>query len=403
MNAILRNRALWGLSFGHFAVDLYNNILPVTYPLLMGVLELNYTRIGLIATCSVLVSSTTLPILGYASDRFGSRFLGTFGVAWIALCMGLVGLVPSYGALLLLFSFATLGSAAYHSQGMANASRVSGPHKAGSMSIFSTGGNLGYALSPIMAATAFRLFGLKGSLALAPLGLLAASILYQVMGQVEQKTADRVDCPEREAIRPEQKAENQPLKIFRALKGQEQVYSSLIALLVLVMLRSWTHQALTNYIPLLYKELGTMAEVGSAVLSALLLGTTLGTAVGGFLSDRFGLWRVIFFTLLAEGPLIFAFLHLTYPLTLLIGPVMGFLWGCAQAPLIVAGQALFPRHLGTISGLILGVSFATAGLGVYFTGRVADFYSLQVSLNLLAGLPLAGALLCLAFYTHFKN
>jgi FSR family fosmidomycin resistance protein-like MFS transporter len=60
---------------------------------------------------------------------------------------------------------------------------------------------------------------------------------------------------------------------------------------------------------------------------------------------------------------------------------------------IVLAQELLPRHLGLASGLILGLSFGTGGLGTAISGYMADHLGLYRTFLLLALVPLLGAAL----------
>ncbi len=382
---ILKNTALWALSFGHMSVDLYSNLLPVAYPLLMTSLDLSYAQVGFLVTCYLLVSSLTQPLFGYLADRFGSRLLASVGIAWVAVGMGLIGFAWSYYSLLAIVSLAALGSGAYHPQGAANASRVSGSRRGSGISIFAIGGSLGYAISPLLAATAFSFAGLRGAVLLIPIGLLAASLLYKLMTMIrmEQAAPSSPSLPELEG---NSTAPRQNLKLL----------AGLLVPMGLITLRSWTQQGLVSYIPSLYKERGATLAAGSQILSVFLFAAVVGTLVGGFLSDRFERRLVIALTLAATTPLALAFLYGPWPVPLLTAPLIGSLLICSHIPLIITIQAQLPHSLGLASGLGMGFAFATEGIGVYVTGVLADHYGLSFSLGLLALLPLVAALFSFA-------
>lgn len=380
---ILKNTALWTLSFGHMSVDLYSNLLPVAYPLLMASLDLNYAQVGLLVSCYLLVSSLSQPLFGYLADRFGSRLLASVGIAWVAVGMGLIGLAWSYHSLLAIVALAALGSGAYHPQGAANASRVSGSRQGSGLSIFAIGGSLGYAISPLLSTKAFSSAGLKGSVLLIPIGLLAASLLYKITAATEQAAPSSFATPEQE------EKSTAPRFNLRLLAG-------LAVPMGLITLRSWTQQGLVSYIPSLYKERGADLATGGQMLSVILFAAVMGTLVGGFLSDRVGRRLVIALTLAATTPLVLAFLYGPWPVPLLAAPLMGLLLVCSHIPLIVIIQAQLPHNLGLASGLGMGFAFATEGIGVYITGVLADHYGLSFSLGILALLPLVAALFAFA-------
>ncbi len=379
---ILKNTALWTLSFGHLSVDLYSNLLPVAYPLLMASLDLNYAQVGLLATFYMLGSSLSQPLFGYLADHFGSRLLASAGVAWIAVCMSLVGFAWSYHSLLAIVALAALGSGAYHPQGAANASRVSGARQGSGVSIFSIGGSLGYAISPLLATVVFSTGGLRGSILLLPIGLLAAPLLYKIMVTVERANSSP------STLEREEKSAA-PRMSLKFLAG-------LVVLISLIILRTWAAQGLANYIPSWYEEQGADLAVGGHMLSIVLFTSAMGNLVGGFLSDRVGRRWIIALTLAAAAPLVLVFLYGPWPVPLLVAPLMGLLLGAPQVPLLVIIQAQLPNNLGLASGLGMGFTFAVGGFGAYITGALADRYGLSFSLGILAILLLAAAIFSLA-------
>src|SRR5213595_3388555 len=95
------------------------------------------------------------------------------GVAVAGVGIALAAAAPSYW---LLVVFSGLGVAAYHPEGSKFAAYASGQRRASGMSAFSIGGNIGFALGPIVATPLVLWLGLRGGLLLAlpPLAIAAA-------------------------------------------------------------------------------------------------------------------------------------------------------------------------------------------------------------------------------------
>jgi FSR family fosmidomycin resistance protein-like MFS transporter len=58
---------------------------------------------------------------------------------------------------------------------------------------------------------------------------------------------------------------------------------------------------------------------------------------------------------------------------------------------LLMGQRLVPGQAGTVSALLMGFAWGSAGLiFIPLTGVVADYYGLHTALAMVSGLPLAG-------------
>src|SRR6266496_6629035 len=136
------------LSTGHLATDFANGALPALIPFLKDRFSLSYTLVGVLVLSSQASSSLIQPLFGLWSDRRGAMWLLPSGVAVAGVGIALAADAPSYWLVLVLVVVSGLGIAAYHPEGSKFAAYASGRRRASGMSLFSIGGNLGYALGP---------------------------------------------------------------------------------------------------------------------------------------------------------------------------------------------------------------------------------------------------------------
>lgn len=380
--SVAANPQLLSLSVGHFTVDSYANLLPMMYPTLTATLGLNYSQVGLAVALYTLSASLSQPLFGYLADRVGGRHMATAGIVWMATMVSLVSFAWDYWSLVILLTVAGFGTAAFHPQGAMNAAEVGGQRRASAMSIFMLGGNVGHSVGPMIGGIIFSTsLGLRGAALLWVPGVAMAAWLYRAIGRVDVT---------RRAIRAQRMA-SPGVSPRRAVP-----IVGVVALVFVVMLRSWASSALTNFIPLLFDERGWPLTWASQVLFLALISMAAGGVTGAFVADAMGRRKVTFASLAAAGPAIFLFLQSSGPLMALGAIVVGFLLGASTAVTLVIGQEMLPQSIGVASGLILGLGFATAGVGVSITGALADNFGLFTALNTIWMLPLVAAALCLA-------
>ncbi|HWU40695.1 MAG TPA: MFS transporter, partial [Candidatus Acidoferrum sp.] len=170
-------RPLLLMVLGHTVVDISQNVLPVILPLWHARFGLNYAQVGLVAALLNLSSSIIQPVFGWISDRWGIQWFIPVGIVWTGILMGSVGLVPSYWTLLLVVTLTGVGTAAFHPIASMAAAHASQARRGLGMSLFSAGGNLGFATGPILMTWLLLWFDLRGTILLVALGLLTASLI----------------------------------------------------------------------------------------------------------------------------------------------------------------------------------------------------------------------------------
>src|SRR5262245_10194403 len=166
------------LSAGHFATDFANGALPALLPFFVDRFELSYTLAAVVMLASTASSSLVQPLFGAWSDRRGALWLLPAGVALAGVGIALAAAAPAYWLVLLLVVVSGLGVAAFHPEGSKFAAYASGDRRASGMSLFSIGGNIGYAVGPTLTTPLVLALGLTGGLLLSvPVLAMAAALL----------------------------------------------------------------------------------------------------------------------------------------------------------------------------------------------------------------------------------
>lgn len=374
------------IAAGHLSLELSNNFLPVAYPLLIAELGLTYAQVGTVALVSILAGTILQPLFGYLSDRFDSRLLMILSLFWIGTIMALTGIVGSYWLLLVVVAAGGLGSAAFHPAAAALASAVAGKRRGASMSIFSVGGNVGAALSPLFVGAAMLRMGLPGTILLIPLMWIISFILLRQLWRL----------PANSNLTPEGKATaKDAVKIGPPL--------ALVLVVLIAAARSWFQSALNTYLPEWLQSGGWSPEHASILLSVLLASVAVGSLTGGTLSDRIGRVPVVLLSFSLAGPTVWLLLNTQGVFQVLFIALSGVMIGSTFPVTILMAQEAWPQAVGLASSLAIGFGWLPGGIGAWFVGVLADRVSLTFALTTLVAAPLVGLIAALLFRQRYQT
>jgi len=357
------------LASGHLGTDFANGALPALLPFLVDRFGLTYTLAATLMLASTVSSSVVQPLFGLWSDRRGAIWLLPAGVGLAGLGIALAADAPSYSSCLVLVVLSGIGVAAYHPEGSKFAAYASGRRRASGMSAFSVGGNVGFALGPIVATPLVLAFGLRGGL------LLALPCLAIAGGLVAGTRFLGTFVPDREARE-------------RSGEGRDR-HGAMALLLGVIAFRSLAWFGLVTFVPLWEVSLGHSKAHGNRLLSLMLLAGAIGTVVAGPAADRLGRRPILIGSLVATGPLIAVFIAVggvpgAIALMLVGACVIG-----TFGVTMVMSQEYLPRHIGMASGLSVGLSIGLGGIAAVALGALADAVDLRAALWVCAAAPLA--------------
>lgn len=376
--SLLRNSSLLVLGIGHGMVDLCGTILPIFYPMLIGALGLSYASVAALTTVQSVTSSVSQPFLGWLSDRVGSRAVAPLSVLLAAGSIALVGFAPRYEALLVLVALMGLGIGSYHPQGAKAASILGGRWRTTGLSIYMFFGTAGLSIAPLLSSMVLVPAGLRSTALLIIPGLLVGLMLFATMGRVDRAVT----------VRAKVSQEITPISI---------AWGGVIALGVVITIRSWVEYGILAFLPLLYSSRGEPGEMVGGTLSLIMLMMGVGTVGGGWIADKVGKVRTLAVTFLAMSLVVHLFLSTSGAAATMLAVLMGFLMGCPSTITLAAVQEILPSRMGMASGLAISLGMIMGGVGVWILGVLADNYGLLLSMEsmVLAALLACGAALLL--------
>jgi FSR family fosmidomycin resistance protein-like MFS transporter len=374
VRAQLDKRAMAALSAGHCATDFAGGALPALLPFFVDKFDLSYTLAALVMLASAVSSSIVQPLFGLWSDRRGAIWLLPSGVAIAGAGIAVASVAPSYTLVLLFVVISGLGTAAYHPEGSKFAAFASGRRRASGMSLFSIGGNVGYALGPTIATPLVLALGLAGGLLLAVPSLAVALVLLGLMpflGSFAPRDGQRLRSEDADRI------------------------GALLLLLGVIAFRSLCWFGLITFVPLWEVSLGHSKAHGNQLLSLMLLVGGLGTLAAGPLADRFGRRPVLVVSTAATAPLVLVFVAVGgIPGAIALAGVGVCVIGTFGVTMVMS-QEYLPRRIALASGLSIGLSIGLGGVGAVALGAIADSIDLRAAMYVAAAAPVFALVLAL--------
>jgi MFS transporter, FSR family, fosmidomycin resistance protein len=371
-------RSMAALSTGHMFTDIAQGSIPALLPFLIADRHISIAAASALVLAATISSSVVQPLFGYLSDRVSLPWLMPLGPALGGLGVALVGFAPNYALTFAAVLLSGLGVAAFHPEGSRFANYVSGARRASGMSRFSVGGNVGFALGPVLVTPLLIAFGLRGTaFVLIPTWLMAGVLVYEL---------PRLKTFRRDLVggRVQSTEQHEAWGPFTILAG-------------VIALRSFVYFGLVTFIPLYYVHvLHSSKALGNAALTAMLLGGAVGTLTGGPLADRFGRRTVLVGSMCLIPPLVAGFLLSGPILALVFAALAGAVTIATFAVTIVMGQEYLPGRLGIAAGVTIGLSIGLGGLGAPLLGVLGDSAGLRAVFEVVAVLPLAALGLSLA-------
>jgi FSR family fosmidomycin resistance protein-like MFS transporter len=376
-------KAIALLSAAHLSDDVNQGVIPAMLPFFIATNHLSYAAAAGLVLAQTLSASVMQPLFGMMADRRPAPWLIPAGLSLAGIGVALSGIAPNYGLIFAAIALSGLGISAFHPEAARRVRYLSATRQATTMSLFTVGGMVGFAIGPLFITPTLIAFGTRGALILAMPVLIMATAVSWRLPHLSATTGARhsrggahviAEAPER--------------------------WADFIRLTAVVIFRSIVFFGLNTFIPLYWTRVLHGSTAGAAyALTTMLSAVAIGTLVGGRLADSHGRRIVIVVSLAVVVPLILMLLGSANRLAvgLLLVPV-GLVLAASNSVVVVMAQEYLPNRVGLAAGVTLGLSMTIGGLAMPLFGVIADHYGLSRALFLLAFLPAIGFALSLGLH-----
>lgn len=369
------------LALAHFSNDITTGALPAILPFFVSQYGMDYSSVAGLMFASCFLSSVVQPAFGWMADRKSRTWYMSLGVLLSGVAMGITGLFKDYWIIFSIITLSGIGSAIFHPEAARMVNKVSGTKRGTALSIFSVGGNSGFAVGPVLVVASVTAFGLKGTTTLCFVAIVMALLLMIFVPRMQKDIAKADRSAHMAATKTMGKEGNNDWAAFAHLT-------------LLIVCSSIVVCGLRSFIPLYW--VGVLGLSEAAAGSALTLLFTLGvvtTLIGGLMADKFGYLRVVRWSYTLLAPMV-ALLSQTTSVTiayLLMVPI-GLAMFSPFSSIVVLGQSYLARSIGFASGVTMGLYFSVGGILVPLIGKFADVYGLTATMELLTLVAVLAAL-----------
>lgn len=263
------------VSAAHFFSHFYMLLLPPLFPLMREDFGVGFTELGIAITVYSLTTGLTQAPVGFLVDRFGARGILITGLMIESVAVVMIGLFPSYTALLLLMVLSGLGNSVFHPADYAILNARVPPRRIGrAFSVHTFSGLLGAAIAPPLVVALAAAFDWRVALIICgTVGGALALLLAANMGALRE---------------PATSGEAGATAVRVPGSGLRVLFTAplLLAVLFFVGLSMFGRGISSFGISALeMTHPGDLAQV-ALVLSAFLFASPAGVLLGGWVADR---------------------------------------------------------------------------------------------------------------------
>ena len=365
------------LSFSHGLNDMVQALLPAIYPIIKESYALSFSQIGLLTLAFQLTASMIQPLVGILTDRYPQPFSLSAGMGSTLIGLIVLAYAGSFNMLLFGAALIGMGSAIFHPEATRMARMASGGRHGFAQSMFQVGGQVGQALGPLLAAFIIvprgqeSLTWFSGAVLLAMLVLFLVGLWYR-----EQKPL---------AVKPKTIGS---VGGWALPKGVAFAYG--ILLLLMFSKSAYTASLSKYYTFYLMERFNVTVQFSQYLLFVFLAMQAIGSLIGGYVGDKVGRRRVIWFSILGALPFTLALPFSNLPMTIVFTAIIGAIMASAFPAILTYAIDLMPGKIGMIAGAFYGVSFGLGALSAAGLGVIADWTSVTTIFSLCAFLPVIG-------------
>ena len=352
------------MSLSHFTSDFFCNVLPIMLPILAARYGISYSQSAALFMVFSVSTNFLQPPIGIWADKKPVNYLMPLSILTGAFFASIVGWSPNIYVLIFIILLSGICSSAFHPISAGIVHDISPKrHQTFATSIYIAGGNLGFAIAPLIIAAFIEQFTDKNLPFLFLFALIVTLMVYKQRLFVTPPRNENSSEPQ--------------INLKSIIKSKQFIFLN-----TSIALRSWCYCALVVFLPLLLTAHGYSTVESGLALMCLLVGTVFGGLATGGLSDKYGLRTLIVSTyVLTIASLGFFLWRLDISFISMVALFLAGagMYGSTPAAIVWA-QRLLPRNAAFAASMMLGFTFGMGYVESVITGFVGDLFGLRVGL-----------------------
>jgi FSR family fosmidomycin resistance protein-like MFS transporter len=345
--------------------DINQGALSAMLPFVITAYGFTYAKASMLVLGCSVISSVVQPLFGWLGDRVQRPWFMSLGIFLAGLGLSMLGLFHTFLPLFCCTMLTGIGVALFHPEGGRLANVVAGANKGTGISNFAVGGNLGFAVGPLLVALAFPKMGMRGAFLFIVPAVVSSLLILSQLKKFSEFTL-------REEKRKQAAAHG------KALHDDWWEFWKVTSVNIL---RSVISRSYLVFIPLYWVAVFSQSDAhGSVMLTLFTFIGAFATYIGGRVSDHIGFKNDIVICGALMCLSIFGFffaqssLWLSGVLVLATSVFLNF----AYSPVVALSQGYLPNHIGLASGISLGVVVSVGALAAPVLGSIGDAHGLPL-------------------------
>jgi len=359
-------------------------IIAVVLPVMSASLGLSTAQAGFVVGVRSLVAGASNIPSGLLADLSGRRSL-LLGTCLVLLGLGsfLMSFAQGFGSLILFISVTAMGAGGFHPQSLSILSARYPNHRALSLGVHDSSGNLGEILGPATIGILLSMMDWRGTLQVWAVPGLVIGVAYALFcTEIHTNTLSR-------------------RSLSRALYRDIVTNRPVLVVFLVSVFRTMGQTALLPVLSFyLYRNLGLSSGAVGLYFSVLLFFAAAAPSFSGWVADRLGRKPLMVWGLAVSAVSIAVLPSLPAGIPLGMGLAVAGIALWALRPIIFASamEVAPPEIAGTLVGFLFTGNMGLSFISPILAGIVADSYGMGAGLAFIGIFPLVGCVVALVSY-----
>jgi len=347
------------LFLAHFVIDSAAQFPMALIPVLREKIGFSLTLAGFMISLQASTSAISQPLTALVIDRWPRVPWLPIGLVGCTLSFSAIGWISSYPLLLFLLLIGGIFFAFTHPDMGARAGRLSEKGNSMAMSIFVTGGRIGFAFGPLIAISVTESLGLRWLTLYVVVGIVSAFFIMVNTPSIEKQSS------------PTDSKKKEFFSVFKKVKGD------VLSLYIIGGVRAIVVSNLAFFLTSMFVDENLGLWKGGLTSTLFFIGGAFGVISGGLFSDRYGKRLTIILGIIVSTIAMFFFLIFPLRICYLFVGIIGFGVFVPMGISIILTQEKMPENRAFASSLVLGGGWIIASLVAPFVAWLGEIYGLK--------------------------